>query len=292
MTAINGFGNIARNGAPRPAVRTERTLVTPDMASRLLAGNTRNRSVIKTALVTLERAFINGEMVFNGEPIIVADTGRLLDGQHRLLACVNTGISFESNITYGIDESAFETIDRGARRTIGNILGIDGVANPGKVSSALGVVFSLVHYRQISNGGMGGNKGGLTSTQARAMLARHQGISASVTAAVRCCLYQFPTALAGLHYLCTLSDQRLADEMLDVIENGAADMGRPYAVLREHIILTRGKGKFSRRELVFKTITAFNAEATGAAVKRFQYRPDSEFPLIYGLDYESVEALV
>lgn len=62
--------------------------ITPDRAKQLLEMNTRNRNVLHSNLDILTEEIRKGRFVANGDAIRIAKDGTILDGQHRLLACV------------------------------------------------------------------------------------------------------------------------------------------------------------------------------------------------------------
>ena len=98
-------------------MKKEKLLITPNMAKELLRLNKGNRPIHKSNLEYLTRQMAGGHWVYNGAPIIMSSDGALLDGQHRLLACINADRAFVSDVTYGISREAFQTLDTGARRT-------------------------------------------------------------------------------------------------------------------------------------------------------------------------------
>lgn len=272
-------------------VRTERVVVTAAYAGSLLANNTKNRTVIKTHLKRLEECLLRGEWVFNGEPVIVASTGRILDGQHRLLACVNTGMPIDTNIVFGVDESVFDTIDQGSSRTIGNVLDIDGEENYNTIAAAAKCFWGFCKTSQFSDGG--GWTNGFSATAARHLLADHPALRESVKLSLRCEHFKSRSLLASLHYVFTFANKQFAAEMIEVLESGGGDKDRPFHVLREHIIYNRmNRIRMGHRSLAAKTIRAFNAEVTGEWVKRLQFKSDGNFPLVVSLDYEAMAALV
>lgn len=272
-------------------VRTERMTVTPDYAGAVLSKNTKNRTVIKSHLRTLEEALRRGEWVFNGEPVIIASSGRVLDGQHRLMACVNTGIAIDTNVVFGVDESVFDTIDQGASRTIGNVLDVDGEENYNTIAAALKNFWGFCKTGQIYDGG--GWSCGFTAHTARGLLSAHPEIRDSVKLCLKCEHYKSKSLLAALHYIFTFSNRQSAAELIEVIEAGGGDKDRPFHVLREHVIYQRmNRVRMGNRSLAAKTIRAFNAEVTGEWVKRLQFKHDGQFPLVAGLDYDGLASLV
>lgn len=272
-------------------VRTNRVLITPDYAGSLLSKNSKNRTVIKTHLRKIEEAIKRGEWVFNGEPIIISSSGRVLDGQHRLMACVNTGVPIDSNIVFGVDDSVFDTIDQGASRTIANVLDVDGEENYSSLAAAAKNFFGFCKTGQFYDGGNW--TGTFTAHKAREVLSSHPSIRDSVKLCLKCDHYKSKSLLASLHYIFASTNAQLAAEMVEVLHAGGGDSDRPFHVLREHVIYNRmNRVHMGNRSLAAKTIRAFNAEVTGEWVKRLQFKADGQFPRIIGLDYESLSSLI
>lgn len=88
-------------------------LVTPEMAAEWMKANRMNRAVRDTAKDKVKRALVSGRWKFNGQTVTFSKTWRLMDGQHRLLAIIETGIAAEILVWTGIDDDAMDTIDTG-----------------------------------------------------------------------------------------------------------------------------------------------------------------------------------
>lgn len=88
------------------------TLV-PALAALLLERNPVNRPISKSNASELRQDVASDRFMFNGESIVVSDTGVLLDGQHRCKIVVDTGIPIETVIAFGPKEAARFTIDTG-----------------------------------------------------------------------------------------------------------------------------------------------------------------------------------
>ena len=114
-----------------------REIITPEVAKALLNKNTNNRNITQSHLALIKSEILSGKWQYNGQPIIVGNTGRLLDGQHRLTAVVETGIPIDTAIIKGIDEDAFVTIDTGKVRGGADVLSIAGSKHGSHVASAI-----------------------------------------------------------------------------------------------------------------------------------------------------------
>lgn len=107
--------------------------VTPETARNWLSHNHKNRNIRKADLDRYKRDMIAGNWHIAGDPIRFGTDGSLLDGQHRLTAIVETGVTLPLLVIRGIKEEAQAVMDTGRRRTAADALAIDKHEN----SSAL-----------------------------------------------------------------------------------------------------------------------------------------------------------
>jgi len=76
--------------------------VTPELAAELLANpEDRNRPMKTTVVAKYKRRLAQKLWRLTGEPILLSLRGGLLDGQHRLTACVESGVPFLTVILWG-----------------------------------------------------------------------------------------------------------------------------------------------------------------------------------------------
>jgi len=128
-----------------------RVLITPEMASQLLENNTNNRPPIKGRVRALSKEIKKGRWKYNGETIKISEDGRLLDGQHRLMAVVATQMPIESELITGIADDVFYTIDVGAVRTNAHNLATIGVKNYTNIGTAINNLnlICLMNHRSL-----------------------------------------------------------------------------------------------------------------------------------------------
>lgn len=91
--------------------------ITPAEATNWLRANEHNRPVRKNHVNFLAGEIKNGNWQLNGQAIVIADNEQVLDGQHRLLAIIESGTPIQSLVVYGITPEAFSTMDTGAVRS-------------------------------------------------------------------------------------------------------------------------------------------------------------------------------
>jgi hypothetical protein len=93
--------------------------ITPAQAARWLELNTGNRRIRKTLVAYLATEIISGEWQEELEPPISFSTlGRLIDGQHRLMAIIKANQSVWTRVRMGVDDKLFKYFDTGISRTL------------------------------------------------------------------------------------------------------------------------------------------------------------------------------
>jgi|APSaa5957512576_1039674.scaffolds.fasta_scaffold44889_2 hypothetical protein len=114
-----------------------RETITPEVAKALLDKNINNRNITQSHLALIKSEILSGNWQYNGQPIIIGEDGRLLDGQHRLTAVVETGIPIDTAVIRGIADDAFVTIDTGKVRGGADVLSIAGSKYGSHIASAI-----------------------------------------------------------------------------------------------------------------------------------------------------------
>ena len=107
-------------------MKTELIYVTPRQAREWLKQNTGNRPLRHMAVETLRAAYERGEWKVTHQGVAFATSGRLIDGQHRLtfISQLEEHCAVPMTVTTGVDESTFDVIDQGSRRTLSDIKGV------------------------------------------------------------------------------------------------------------------------------------------------------------------------
>jgi hypothetical protein len=107
-------------------LKFEVRMITPEYAEALLGTMGNNRPISQPKVRQYANAMARGKWQLNGEAIIVSNTGKLLDGQHRLMAIVEFGKPVQMIICTGAHDDSFETINTGRVRSNGDIVGMAG----------------------------------------------------------------------------------------------------------------------------------------------------------------------
>ncbi|MBI1202642.1 MAG: hypothetical protein GC182_09045 [Rhodopseudomonas sp.] len=260
-------------------IQTYSKIVTPKIATVWLTEwNVHNRPIKNKRVDQYARDMKAGKWKENGESIIFGKT-RLLDGQHRLWACIEADMPFKTLVTEGVSDDAFDTIDVGMTRTSSDILSI---GNYGKNAATLGAAAVLcIGYRK-------GNlmHGAVTPKhEVRAFVDENPEIVEWVDLARRGKGWtnSYAAPLAALLYLGSFKHRDKADEFLDGFGTGEnLRAGSPILALRNRI----GTEKRMRREQRFALfVSAWNAFVGGRELTKVQLpRADREtrFPVILG----------
>lgn len=107
-------------GQEPPTPSHYRVQVTPEAAKEWLERNTRNRNPRIKKVAEYVAAMRAGRWVFTGDPIQFDTERRLINGQHRLQAVVESGITQEFLVVTDLPAEAQLYMDQGSKRTPGD----------------------------------------------------------------------------------------------------------------------------------------------------------------------------
>lgn len=124
---VMGDGGVGVSGFDWVTERAEIMEVGPRLSDQWLARNEGNRRVMERRVERFVDKMKTGKFVFNGQSISFDVTGRLIDGQHRLMAVSATGIPCKLVVVFGVQPNAAHTQDMGAKRTLEDQARRDGV---------------------------------------------------------------------------------------------------------------------------------------------------------------------
>ena len=95
------------------------------MAKELLTRNTSNRPVRNSAVIELSNAITRGEWVLTHQGICIDENNVFIDGQHRLLAIIMSGITVDILLTTNAAHEAFKVIDSTIARSLSDKTKLD-----------------------------------------------------------------------------------------------------------------------------------------------------------------------
>lgn len=268
----------------RKDVHTERIFVTAEMARKFLRLNIENNRPINADRVNqYARDMKSGRWKENGDTIKFSDTTELIDGQHRLSACVQAGIGFWSLIAYGVKRDAFLTIDRNQTRSTGQLLHLASGVNDYNAIS--GVLSWLWRFRD----GIVLTQRQPTAVEANELFEAHPRVRESITYTRRL-LSKFKagpvSAVAFCHYCFSKQDPALAELFFDGLGSGTSlRMIDPVYQLRERIIAQATAGRrIATHELIALYFKAWIAEREQRTIKNLRWVSTEAFPNIGPID--------
>lgn len=219
------------------SIESKITTITPQDAEKILSMNPENRRISGSSVNALVRDMKAGRFLFNGDSIRIREDGVLADGQHRLTACVQSGIPFETILITGLPKDTVTTIDTGRKRTIGDILTITGSGHGNHLAATVRTLAILAKREFTARPTVG---------ETMTILENHPGISDSAYKVYRRTTPLRPGLLAAYHYITTTTYGRPedADMMVRVMMEGIPSYkGCPIHRLREVLIREKNTGR-------------------------------------------------
>ena len=138
-------------------MKAEVKRVTPELATQLLSKNSNNRKVKKNTLTFYINQMKSGNWKENGEGIIIDTHGVIKDGQHRLMAIVESKQSYLMPIISGVSPFVMDTIDTGSNRSASDVLYLEGHKNSTLLASIIKLILvdklavNGAKYTNVSN---------------------------------------------------------------------------------------------------------------------------------------------
>ena len=250
------------------------TIITPVEAEALLAKNLSNRKVSSAHVKALVNALKTGAWMTNGDAIRIDRNGTLLDGQHRLLACIEANTPIEVLLVTGLDPEVMSTIDCGRKRTVGDTLQIRGVPNANNIAATIRQLAILAY----------GDLGKIcTTVETERLFALHNNVVESVRVVTHGRCHVPPSLLAAIHYVGTYvqNNRRDADAFVQVIHSGIPSYkGDPAHLWRERIIRTRGVHgtRMSTKTIMDGTLSAWDHFVHQRPLEKFAIREGIKLP--------------
>jgi hypothetical protein len=129
--------------------------ITPEIATEILEKrNPRNRTISEGTVSAYATDMRNKRWTLTHQGLAFDENGDLIDGQHRLWACFQSGCSFESNVTRGIpvkqqkggiEINSMDNIDNGRLRSNGSQMTLShGIKNGHTISGACRQIAAII----------------------------------------------------------------------------------------------------------------------------------------------------
>ena len=260
--------------------------VTPKVAHEWLGLNTHNRKKSNATIARYARDMKAGEWEYTGDPIRFNGKGALIDGQHRLYACIEADTPFRTVVIRNLPLSVQEKLDQGKVRNAADHLGLRGLDHAISLAAAarqlIGIKRGFVAQRASGSRP--------TNAEVLATVDKHPGLADSIGALAKHVIGVSPSLLAAMHYIGAelLKDRETADAFVSVFATGEPTYrGDPAHLWRERLIAQTTQKTFLRTvSRVSGTVHAWNTFRRKEPLQIFRI-PD-ELQAIEGLDLDLI----
>jgi hypothetical protein len=259
-------------------MQVSKETITPKKAMEWLKRNIHNRPLSQHHVRKLASAMKAGAWRMNGDTIRFNANGDLADGQHRLNACILSGLPFEAYVVRGLTVEAFDTIDNGGMpRSAGHVLCRRGEKHYFMLASAVGIAHQFQHELPLESGGA------MRIDEVVAYLEANPSLR-------DCCEFASvnrsdgiipPSLVAGLLFHFRQVDESKADAFWKSVLTGEQlTKSMIEYKFRDRLI----QSKLSKTEKLRRTpiaafaVKSFNSKITGVELKVLKWTSEEEFP--------------
>lgn len=264
--------------ASEAGVQYEIVQVAPAQARLWLGRNADNRRIRQAGVGRYARDMAAGAWVENGAAIVFAEDGTLLDGQHRLEACVAAQVPFTTLVVRNVPRVTQNTIDDGAKRTLSDRFKFSGYANE---TAAAAIARRILLW----DAGFKTNTGNYQPTTREALKLVDSdptvGTAIEMAVAMRGSKLLPPSIIGLSWWLFWGIDSDDCQEFWDGMHSGAGLAAEsPILVLRNQIVRKSGEpGRIPETVILAWVIKAWNDwRASKSRVRPYSLRPGERFP--------------
>lgn len=264
----------------KPKIET----ITPKIAKELLGMSETNRKVKSHTVYRYANDMVEGRWREDtGEAIKIAKSGRLLDGQHRLLALIKADIKMDFLVIRELDEDIFDVLDTGSLRTSADVFTIAGVANSNSIPSMINTFALLRCGLHVTTGALRP-----TNTEILEMYNMRpqfwQGVFKNTQSWYTAFAKIIPPSMIGGIYACLYEiDQDKAFDFFEQVCVGANISNNTIGVLRQRLMANKLSQRKLRRDIILAfIIKTWKAYESGKFIKVLKFDPLTEsYPKIF-----------
>jgi hypothetical protein len=256
---------------PKP-IEARIELITPEVAAEYLKLNIdNNRTLYPKRVDRYAREMREGRWEPTNQGLAFNVNGQLIDGQHRLHAVIQSGVSVSMLVTRNLPVSAVSKIDTGRARSASDLLKLEDVATKNYVGCSA-IARQALSWdkgeRWFSNYDASNEEIVQYFVANRDLIERGAEIGKSGARRIK-----MKPALLGLaYYLCARVDREAAERFFvtQVVEALGLEPGAPAKALRDKIdadAAAKLAGPRHDFDLLATTISAWNKYRAGAQAK-------------------------
>jgi hypothetical protein len=257
----------------KPSIAQE--VITPLRARDYLNNNTLNRKVDRKRVKDFCELIRTGDFYLSSDAISFDTNGVMISGQHRLLACVETGIPIECFVARGLSPDLRPHTDLQKPRSAADNLDLSGAQNTKAAAAGIQTILKI-------RAGTMANHDNFPHRAVVAFYKENPNIAASVQATRGCHAILRNSLSIGLHFLFSEKDRDAADMYFIDLKNGLAlaPDDSLYLFREAQIKIATSKMKPTRDEVAARAIWAWNTRRAGLKAKRLCGIVNGVFPRI------------
>lgn len=222
-------------GHEQAYMKTKLEEITPEKAREYLKGNIHNRPIRQSTIEHYAREMKIGNWVTTHQGIAFDEDGSLLDGQHRLLAIIESGCTIPilvstqipKMLNHGSAVHTMDCVDRGLIRKVADQLHLNhGVANANLVVGVGNAIARMCH----------GSARGLTTPNMLVVLEIYGEVISRIVAIVMSFIPAKNSAIIAPIAFAAKIDQAKAEEFAEQLASGEGlKRGSPALLLRNSV---------------------------------------------------------
>lgn len=266
------LGDISPSAEARTELSLDIEMIDPEKAKYYLSLSVQNRNVSYVTVALYQREMEKEMWRLSADPIRFNTDGHLIDGQHRLMACIKAQRPFETLVARGLPPETINVVDTGRARRASDVLALNGFTNSFLLASA-------ARWLMVMRDGLSSptSHSGLlkpSNEEVLEFVKRHPELSESAALAKRP-KGILPSLLVAIHYVgkYNLKKEELADAFLQVFTKGIPhfEQDDPALKLREMNLENKLKGVAATpRHAYIQAIYVWNAFSEKRSIPVFR----------------------
>lgn len=277
--------------------KEERTvIITPDLAQQLLdrTDSAVQRPIKPGSVKLYSREMRDGKWVNNDQPIQRDQQGNIIDGRHRLTACVAADRPFITKFINGVErEKVIHTIDIGVVRSKSDALAIGMLGEIPHIRTVAGAIEYLIHYSRGTHTSAASRADGVTNQDIMAWIDANPKAYEEIELVTEI-LHQneslvYQKYLAALYFIFRRIDTKKADKYINQLQTGIGlSENSPALYVRTKLIAAKkalnSKHKLGWKEKLILVIRGWNDyyENDGKMGGEYYHMNTKFFPTISG----------
>jgi hypothetical protein len=259
-------------------------VITPEIAQRYLEYNNNNRRLDMNKVKLYAQDMKSGRWLPTSERIGFDVNGTLINGQHRLHACILANVPFTTDVVRGLPPESFAVTDINIRRNLAQVLQLAGVPNARSFVAAMNI--HLLYLKCGGNRLSYNRQQEVTETEKMLLIKANQVYLLDSHSKAMAAYVQNPNItpgiLTGLHYTVWRKYPQQADAFVEQLGSGIGLSSTDAVHTMRQFLLRRKELRHKQRYEYMMAIygKAWNAHVTGMPVKWLKWLPEEAFPTL------------